>query len=189
MTTPQNPYGDADRRLPSYGDSDNGDNAAREYPETGGAVSHPGVDPFAAGAGYEGYELDPEGQAAIQQDDPKLHKPSILAVIVLLVGVVSLFLGFILFGFITGLVGVLLGLIALVRNRKKVGKARRTWMTVVGIILSIIGIGLSVFIFSLFINSPEVQGCLYDPAGQVRNPDQVEACLDELTVSLQNQAG
>lgn len=194
MTNPQNPYGNNDSNLPSYGDSSASQpgahsaegqaagNQTPRFPGTGGDAGYAGD-----GAGYSAYNIGTDGQGAFQQEDPKLHKKSVLAIFVLLVGLVALLTGPMVLGFAVGLFGILLGIIALIRNRKKVGKARRTWMTVVGIILSVIGIVLAFVVTRAVMQSPEIQNCMYDASGNLRAPEDVQACINDLGEALQNQ--
>src|SRR5699024_7851624 len=51
----------------------------------------------------------------------------------------------------SGIVGVIVAIIALVRNRKKPKPARRTWMSVLGLIFSLIGIVATLAIFGVIL--------------------------------------
>lgn len=52
--------------------------------------------------------------------------------------------------FVVGLIGLIVGLVALVRGRRINGPGRRTGMAVVGLVLSVITIGLSIVFWVVF---------------------------------------
>lgn len=165
MTTPNNPYGndqnnDPNQGLPSYGDSRPGANDAQgqHAAEPGAGSGYGGTGE--ADAGFDGgaYGASPEGNAYAAPaagyggsqyqggfENASNFEKSKLALAVLIVGIVAL-VGLIVggLGALVGVVGVVLAIVALVRNAKKPKEARRTWMSVVGLILSLISVAFGV---------------------------------------------
>ncbi|MCS5479117.1 hypothetical protein NYP18_05565 [Corynebacterium sp. YIM 101645] len=91
------------------------------------------------------------------------------------VGILALLMGVSIvltaFAFIPGIIGLILGVIAIVRGRSLSGPARRTGMSVAGLVMSIIGILLSVVfwvLMSMLVTESGIGDCvtLTDPGAQ-----------------------
>lgn len=174
------PYGDSHGgSLPSYGESTHGAGQGAGYPGAGYAGAGPGSGPGAGyneqGSGYAGYQQYQSYDAGQPGGAPE--KKSTLAVAVFVLGIISLLVAVTGFAIVPGVIGVILAIIAFVRNRKKAKEARRTWMSVLGLIFSIIGIVASIIIFGVILlafTDPVVQECMNTAA----NTEELQACLE-----------
>lgn len=174
MTTPNNPYGndqnnDSNQGLPSYGDSRPGANDAQ-----GQHAGEPG-------AGYGGSQYQGGFENA-----PNFEK-SKLALAVLIIGIVAL-VGLLVggLGALLGVVGVVLAIVALVRNAKKPKEARRTWMSVVGLILSLISVAvgvLMVLFIGWFFNEANFEECL-----SLQDEQAQRECIERQSEELVNSS-
>src|SRR5699024_2794948 len=93
------------------------------------------------------------------------------------IGIIALLASVTGFAIIPGIVGLVVAIIALVRNRKKPKDARRTWMSVLGLVFSIIGILASVLIFGALLavfTDPAVQSCLDSAV----TTEELQSCLE-----------
>lgn len=134
---------------------------AYRYP-SGGAESTPPTPPAPPSEpGYGGYSAygspasDPgyggSGAASTWAVDEKKNGVSPWA---LGLGILGLIMGLSILAtgiaFVVGLIGLIVGLVALVRGRRINGPGRRTGMAVVGLVLSVITIGLSIVFWVVF---------------------------------------
>lgn len=172
MSTPFNPD---DPKQP--------DNDAYRYPfgeepvaDTGAGAGPADPGYGAPGYGSAGYGAGPGGSTWAMHEEKNRVAPWCLGVgILALVGGISIF--FTALAFLVGIVGVILGIVALVRGRKIEGPGRRTGMSVVGIVLSVVSIGLSVLfwvLMGIFASETGIADCmsLTDPAEQ-------QACVED----------
>lgn len=195
-------YGDgANRNLPSYGegtgrsnpfaDSNNSgsdNNAGNSGADNYGSGNYGSVDGYGSGtpgsysapdSGAAGYGGD-AGYGAGAPDQPGYEEPvqkSKLAVAAFIFGLLCIVAGFAVMSFIPGIIGVILAIVALVRNRKKPREARRTWMSVTGLVLSIMGILWSIvalFIIGVLLEDMGALECL-----QLEDPAAQQACMEE----------
>lgn len=154
MTTPNDP------QQPDFG--------AYQYP-SGTPGPAPGQNP--AFGSTPGYGAGPvSGSTWAMAEKPNRLAPWALGlgILALLMGV-SLFLTG--FAFIVGIIGVVVAVIAIVRGRSLSGPARRTGMSVTGLVLSVIAVILSVVFWVLMgvlLNETGISNCvsLTDPAAQ-----------------------
>lgn len=74
---------------------------------------------------------------------------------------------------------VIMGIVALVRNRKRPAEERRTWMSIVGMILGIatgvLLIVLGTLVFNVIMNSPEFEECMNKDS-----QDAIQQCFEDL---------
>lgn len=140
----------------------------------------------AGGAGYDaGYGAGYGANEYTQfSPDPAYAtgpvKKSVLALVALIFGVLSLVAIVTAFSIVPGVIGLILSVIALIINRKKPKEARRTWMSVTGLILSLIGIVASLFIFgSVFV--------LFGECVTQTSSSDMEACVEQRTNELMGQ--
>lgn len=107
------------------------------------------------------------------------HK-STMALVAFIFGLLCIPTAIVGLSIVPGVIGVILAIIALVRNQKKSAPARRTWMSVTGLVLSVLGIVASIVIVgaiaSIF-GSDEVKACSDLPR------DQQEQCLKDAVSS------
>ncbi|WP_293768145.1 DUF4190 domain-containing protein [uncultured Corynebacterium sp.] len=204
MTTPNNPYGPNGSADPSGGVGPNGafdsnDSGAQgdafgaanaggrsdaygsngsagagaSYGATGSSIpSYNGAEAYNGSGAYSdvpfpaSYEAPNEGKNG-------------WALAALIVGIVALLSMFVLVGpFIMGPVGFIVALVALVRGRKFAPAGRRTWMSVTGMVLSILSVILMlVFFFVAFgaLDATGVMECAEEGADQA----QMQQCMED----------
>ena len=149
----QQPYGSGSS-LPSYGSDSQQPTGG--YQQGTGGYQEPDF------SGYQQY------QAGQYEDEPV--KKSGLALAAFILGIISLLAMITGFSIIPGVIGAIVAIIALVVNRKKPKAARRTWMSVLGLIFSIIGIVATFVLVGLVMavmGDPAVQACWDSSATQV----------------------
>ncbi|MGP5723274.1 DUF4190 domain-containing protein [Corynebacterium casei] len=157
----QQPYG-SDSGLPSYGSGAQQGPAGSQpggYQQGAGGYQEPNIGSYEQYQGYQGGGFD---------DAPV--KKSGLALAAFIIGIISLLATITGFSIVPGLVGIIVAIIALVVNRKKPKEARRTWMSVLGLIFSIIGVIATVLLFGIVLaifGDPAVQACWDNAATQV----------------------
>lgn len=209
MTTPNNPYGndqnnDPNQGLPSYGDSrpgandaqgqhaaDPGAGAGSGYGYGGAGEANTDFDGGAYGASSEGnaYAAPDAGYGGSQyqggfENSPNFEKSklALTALILGIVAVVGLIVGGL--GAIVGVVGVVVAIIAMVRNAKKPKAARRTWMSVVGLILSVISIAIAAIMvaFTVWVfNETNFEECM-----QLQDQQAQRECVERQSEELVN---
>ncbi|MGO3042893.1 MAG: hypothetical protein ACTIIK_00760, partial [Corynebacterium casei] len=129
------------------------------YQQGAGGYQEPNFGSYEQYQGYQGGGFD---------DAPV--KKSGLALAAFIIGIISLLATITGFSIVPGLVGIIVAIIALVVNRKKPKEARRTWMSVLGLIFSIIGVIATVLLFGIVLaifGDPAVQACWDNAATQV----------------------
>lgn len=159
-------YGDGDygsgSGLPSYGSGAQQGPAGSQpggYQQGAGGYQEPNIGSYEQYQGYQGGGFD---------DAPV--KKSGLALAAFIIGIISLLATITGFSIVPGIVGIIVAIIALVVNRKKPKEARRTWMSVLGLIFSIIGVIATVLLFGIVLaifGDPAVQACWDNAATQV----------------------
>lgn len=161
MTNPNDP-----QQQPDFG--------AYQYP-SGNPEQAPGQQP--AYGSTPGYGSGPvSGSTWAMAETPNRVAPWALGVgILALLVAVSLFLTWL--AFIPGVIGLILGVIAIVRGRSLSGPSRRTGMSVAGLVMSIIAIILSVVfwvLMGMLVSETGIDSCvtLTDPAAQ-------QQCLED----------
>ena len=110
------------------------------------------------------------------------QEPSKLALWTLILGAVSL-VGLVvplvqLIAWILAPVAIIMGIVALVKNRKRPSETRRTWISILGIVLGVVSLGLLVFGALALIalsQDPEVQQCM-NQDGQ----EAIKQCLQDV---------
>ncbi|MGO1800724.1 MAG: DUF4190 domain-containing protein [Corynebacterium casei] len=148
--------------LPSYGSGAQQGPAGSQpggYQQGAGGYQEPNIGSYEQYQGYQGGGFD---------DAPV--KKSGLALAAFIIGIISLLATITGFSIVPGLVGIIVAIIALVVNRKKPKEARRTWMSVLGLIFSIIGVIATVLLFGIVLaifGDPAVQACWDNAATQV----------------------
>ncbi|WP_448855396.1 DUF4190 domain-containing protein [Corynebacterium camporealensis] len=151
---------------------------------TPGSYSAPdsGAAGYGGDAGYGAGAPDQQGynQQPVYDQQPGYEEPvqkSKMAVAAFIFGLLCIVAGFAVMSFIPGIIGVILAIVALVRNRKKPREARRTWMSVTGLVLSIMGILWSIvalFIIGVLLEDMGALECL-----QLEDPAAQQACMEE----------
>ncbi|HHU68109.1 DUF4190 domain-containing protein [Corynebacterium sp.] len=157
---------------------------AYRYP-SGGAEATPSVPSAepAYGAGYGGYSSDVGTTWAVDEEKNGVA-PWALGL-----GILALVMGLSLvataFAFLAGLVGLIVGVVALVRGRRINGPGRRTGMSVGGLVLSIIAIGLSIIfwvVFGVIMADSGMADCL-----SITDPAQRQECVERAIDTWLNQ--
>ncbi|MEX3514007.1 MULTISPECIES: DUF4190 domain-containing protein [unclassified Corynebacterium] len=204
---------DPNQGLPSYGDSRPGANDAQGqhaadpgagagtgsgYGYGGTGEANAGFDGGAYGAAPEGYGASPEGNAYAApaagyggsqyqggfENAPNFEKSklALTALILGIVAVVGLIVGGL--GAIVGVAGVVVSIIAMARNAKKPKEARRTWMSVVGFILSVISIAIAAIMvaFTVWVfNETNFEECM-----QLQDQQEQRECVERQSEELVN---
>mgnify|MGYP006947859916 CR=1 FL=1 len=178
MTTPRDPQGSD---LPTYGHDEAAPGAHEANPYSSPA-SEPaaGQDSAAAGGHYVDHVNGPA--AGEPPYVGTAQEPSKLALWTLILGAVSL-VGLVvplvqLIAWILAPVAIIMGIVALVKNRKRPSETRRTWMSILGIVLGVVSLGLLVFGALALIalsQDPEVQQCM-NQDGQ----EAIKQCLQDV---------
>ncbi|KAA8724991.1 hypothetical protein [Corynebacterium phocae] len=166
MTNPNTPYGDNNdtNGLPSYGNETH----------QAGAVNHDQGAAYGNNAPVAGYGAGPVGYENTQIPAEK-NKLAPWALGVGILALLSLLL--VLPPFLLGPIGIILAIIALVKGKKLPKELSRTWMSVVGLVTSVLAllgaIGFIALGVSLF-NSTGAQDCM-----GLETQVAVEQCLEE----------
>ena len=170
MTNPQDPNSynsnPTGSNLPSYGENVSSDNpySTPQQPAAYGASAEQGQNP-----GYQAYQ----GYPVNSVDNGVPGKKSVLAIWALVIGIVALLSSSFALGLFFGIAGIVIAIVALVRNRKKAPECRRTWMSVVGLVLSVVGI-IATIIFASVLAMVTLQEC-----GQYSNdPAALQTCME-----------
>lgn len=160
MTHPNDP------QQPDYG--------AYEYP-TGSPDPAPGQTPGYGQAPAYGAAGGVGSTWAMAEEKNRVAPWALgLGILALLMGVSVLFSGF---AFLAGGIGLILAIIALVRGRGINGPARRTGMSVAGLVMSVIGIVLSIVfwvVIGAFLTETGISECM-----SISNPDAQRICLED----------
>lgn len=194
MTTPNNPENsdnaknplssDSTSNLPSYGEATANaneerahdaanDHDANNYGVDNTAHDHASHDAYgtnatAAGAGCPAY-------AGADSQPAKKNAVAIWALVIGIIALLSLLL--IVPPLLLGPIGIIVSIIALVVGRKRPKALRRTWMSVVGLITSILALSGSIAVMALgvmFLGDTGANKCL-----NMHDPAQQQACMEE----------
>lgn len=188
MTTPnnpENPYNannpfssDSTGKLPSYGEATSKANEEYAHDATNYGVdntahdhaSHDayGTNATAAGAGYPAY-------AGADSQPAKKNAVAIWAMVIGIIALLSLLL--IVPPLLLGPIGIIVSIIALVVGRNRPQELRRTWMSIVGLITSILALAGTIVIMALgvkLLGDTGAAKCL-----ELQDPAQQQACMEE----------
>ncbi|EEI78547.1 hypothetical membrane protein [Corynebacterium striatum] len=188
MTTPnnpENPYNannpfssDSTGKLPSYGEATSKENEeyahdANNYGVDNTAHDHASHDAYgtnatAAGAGYPAY-------AGADSQPAKKNAVAIWAMVIGIIALLSLLL--IVPPLLLGPIGIIVSIIALVVGRNRPQELRRTWMSIVGLITSILALAGTIVIMALgvkLLGDTGAAKCL-----ELQDPAQQQACMEE----------
>lgn len=194
MTTPNNPENpdnaknpfssDSTSKLPSYGEATANaneecahdaanDHDANNYGVDDTAHDHASHDAYgtnatAAGAGYPAY-------AGADSQPAKKNAVAIWALVIGIIALLSLLL--IVPPLLLGPIGIVVSIIALVVGRKHPKELRRTWMSVVGLITSILALAGSIAIMAFGVKLLGDTGA--DKCLNLHDPAQQQACMEE----------
>lgn len=188
MTTPNNPENpdnaknpfssDSTRNLPSYGEATVNANEecahdANNYGVDNTTHDHASHDAYgtnatAAGAGYPAY-------AGADSQPAKKNAVAIWALVIGIIALLSLLL--IVPPLLLGPIGIVVSIIALVVGRKRPKELRRTWMSVVGLITSILALAGSIAIMAFGVKLLGDTGA--DKCLNLHDPAQQQACMEE----------
>lgn len=160
----------------NYGEPNYGASTSSGYGQGSGYGDNAGYGAPAAGnQGYGSGQYD--AAYADYSDGLASGKPSTLALVALIVGILSLLSIFVLLpaALLPGLLTVILAIVALVRNRKKPKPLRRTGMSVTALILGIITVVVSAVIMAFIVfavNETGAMNCV-----EIQDQAAREACL------------
>lgn len=173
MTTPNNPENpdntknpfssDSTSKLPSYGEATskaNEESAHDAYATDANAT--------AAGTGYPAY-------AGADNQPAKKNAVAIWAMVIGIIALLSLLL--IVPPLLLGPIGIIVSIIAVVVGRKRPKELRRTWMSIVGLITSILALAGSIAVMALgvaFLGETGADKCL-----EMQDPAQQQACMED----------
>lgn len=165
MTNPNNPYGNQEPNDPTSGGS--ADSKDVTQPAQSGA-SLP-----AYGQVYGAFDNVPLPESYRELREGKNG----WALSAFIIGILSVVSVIVVFGpLIVGTLGVIVAIVALVRGRGFARAGRRTWMSVTGLVLSILSFILMVIVLTLFLGALEdagVTSCVTDGASS----DQISQCV------------
>ena len=121
--------------------------------------------------------------------EPQTEKKSVIAVWALVIGIIALVsLLLVVPPLLLGPIGIIVSIIALLKGKKRPKELRRAWMSIAGLITSIIALILSVaFLIYLYTHigwtmTPDPEMCT-----TIDDPAQKQACMeDSLNGSTQN---
>ncbi|MDY3128011.1 MAG: DUF4190 domain-containing protein [Corynebacterium sp.] len=165
-----------------------------ENPQPSSEGIYPAATPEDSRAPYARDEVENFGGTGYQESEHTQYtsypaagyqepvKKSTLAVVALVLGVIALLTSIFMVGGLIGLVGIIVAIVALVRNRRKPQESRRTWMSVTGLVLSIIATAIAAILISslaLFLGDPNVQECIQN------NPADAQACINSAVAEMQ----
>ena len=186
-----NPGASAGQGLPNYGSSD-ANPTGTSYPAGGtgstayGAGTGAGADygtGAGAGSGYTGYGATGtpgygQGYQGAGDWGAAAAQKSKLAPWVLGVGIIALLSClFVIPPVVLGPIGIILGIVALVTARKLPKEARRTWMSVTGLVLSVLSllfiVVLAVIGVGIF-NSANLDECM-----NITDPAEQQKCVED----------
>lgn len=181
----------AGQGLPNYGSSD-ANPTGTSYPAGGtgstayGAGSGAGADygtGAGAGSGYTGYGATGtpgygQGYQGAGDWGAAAAQKSKLAPWVLGVGIIALLSClFVIPPVVLGPIGIILGIVALVTARKLPKEARRTWMSVTGLVLSVLSllffVVLAVAVMGIF-DSANLEECM-----NITDPAEQQKCVED----------
>ena len=199
MTTPnssENPYNaenpdnarnpfssDSTSKLPSYGEATSKANeehahdvdAANNHDGLNDHTAHDhashdayGTDATAAGAGYPAY-------AGADSQPAKKNAVAIWAMVIGIIALLSLLL--IVPPLLLGPIGIIVSIIALVVGRKRPKELRRTWMSIVGLITSILALAGTIAVMALGVKILGDTGA--DKCLEMQDPAQQQACMED----------
>lgn len=185
LNNPENPdnakspfSSDSTSKLPSYGEATVNANEERTHDANNYGVdntahdhaSHDayGANATAAGAGYPAY-------AGADSQPAKKNAVAIWAMVIGIIALLSLLL--IVPPLLLGPIGIVVSIIALVVGRKRPKELRRTWMSVVGLITSILALAGSIAIMALGVKLLGDTGA--DKCLNLHDPAQQQACMEE----------
>ena len=188
MTTPNNPENpdnaknpfssDSTGKLPSYGEATSKANEehthdANNYGVDNTAHDHAshdayGTDATAAGAGYPAY-------AGADSQPAKKNAVAIWAMVIGIIALLSLLL--IVPPLLLGPIGIIVSIIALVVGRKRPKELRRTWMSIVGLITSILALAGTIAVMALGVKILGDTGA--DKCLEMQDPAQQQACMED----------
>lgn len=200
MTTPnnpENPYNaekpdnakspfssDSTSKLPSYGEATSKANEERAHDaahdidsaNSHGAVNdHTAHDAYAtdanataAGTGYPAY-------AGADSQPAKKNAVAIWAVVIGIIALLSLLL--IVPPLLLGPIGIIVSIIALVVGGKRPKELRRTWMSIVGLVTSILALAGSIAVMALGVKILGDTGA--DKCLEMQDPAQQQACMED----------
>ena len=121
--------------------------------------------------------------------EPQTEKKSVIAVWALVIGIIALVsLLLVVPPLLLGPIGIIVSIIALLKGKKRPKELRRTWMSIAGLITSIIALFLSVA-FSIYLYTHIGWTMTPDPemCATIEDPAQKQACMeDSLNGSTQN---
>ena len=188
MTTPNNPENpdnaknpfssDSTGKLPSYGEATSKANEehthdANNYGVENTAHDHASHDAYgtnatAAGAGYPAY-------AGVDSQPAKKNAVAIWAMVIGIIALLSLLL--IVPPLLLGPIGIIVSIIALVVGRKRPKELRRTWMSIVGLITSILALAGTIAVMAFGVKLLGDTGA--DKCLEMQDPAQQQACIEE----------
>ena len=199
MTTPnssENPYNaenpdnarnpfssDSTSKLPSYGEATSKANeehahdvdAANNHDGLNDHTAHDhashdayGTNATAAGAGYPAY-------AGADSQPAKKNAVAIWAMVIGIIALLSLLL--IVPPLLLGPIGIIVSIIALVVGRKRPKELRRTWMSIVGLITSILALAGTIAVMAFGVKLLGDTGA--DKCLEMQDPAQQQACMEE----------
>ena len=188
MTTPNNPENpdnaknpfssDSTGKLPSYGEATSKANEehthdANNYGVDNTAHDHASHDAYgtnatAAGAGYPAY-------AGADSQPAKKNAVAIWAMVIGIIALLSLLL--IVPPLLLGPIGIIVSIIALVVGRKRPKELRRTWMSVVGLVTSILALAGTIAIMAFGVKVLGDTGA--DKCLNMQDPTQQQACMED----------
>ncbi|MFW9143771.1 hypothetical protein ACOI9H_04240 [Corynebacterium striatum] len=190
LNNPENPdnakspfSSDSTSKLPSYGEATSKANEERAH-DVDAANNHDGLNDHtahdhashdaygtnatAAGAGYPAY-------AGADSQPAKKNAVAIWAMVIGIIALLSLLL--IVPPLLLGPIGIIVSIIALVVGRKRPKELRRTWMSIVGLITSILALAGAIAVMALgvkILGDTGAAKCL-----EMQDPAQQQACMEE----------
>ncbi|MFW9180320.1 hypothetical protein ACOJAB_02135 [Corynebacterium striatum] len=170
LNNPENPdnakspfSSDSTSKLPSYGEATSKANEERAHD-----AYATDANATAAGAGYPAYA----------GADSQLAKKNAVAIWAMVIGIIALLsLLLIVPPLLLGPIGIIVSIIALVVGRKRPKELRRTWMSIVGLITSILALAGTIVVMALgvkLLGDTGAAKCL-----ELQDPAQQQACMEE----------
>ncbi|HBC7265564.1 TPA: hypothetical protein KEY42_000222 [Corynebacterium striatum] len=199
MTTPnnpENPYNaenpdnakspfssDSTSKLPSYGEATSKANEERAH-DVDAANNHDGLNDHTAHdhASHDAYGTNATAAGADSQPAKK-NAVAIWAMVIGIIALLSLLL--IVPPLLLGPIGIIVSIIALVVGRKRPKELRRTWMSIVGLITSILALAGAIAVMALgvkILGDTGAAKCL-----EMQDPAQQQACMEETLGTVPQQ--
>ncbi|TXS64865.1 hypothetical protein CHU71_05725 [Corynebacterium sp. LK14] len=193
MTTPNNPENpdnakspfssDSTSKLPSYGEATSKANEERAH-DVDAANNHDGLNDHTAHdhASHDAYGTNATAAGADSQPAKK-NAVAIWAMVIGIIALLSLLL--IVPPLLLGPIGIIVSIIALVVGRKRPKELRRTWMSIVGLITSILALAGAIAVMALgvkILGDTGAAKCL-----EMQDPAQQQACMEETLGTVPQQ--